>query len=67
MYFKPCDLVIQELQDMFDQQEILPHVIALETLVTKAANGKPYEDQLHVVENSCYKNDFNFLSKHFQF
>lgn len=53
LYFEACDLLIQELQDRFEQQEILPPVIALETLVTKAANGEPHEDQLHVVENSC--------------
>ena len=66
LYFEACDLLIQELQDKFDQQEILPPVITLETLVTKAANGEPYEDQLYVLKNSCYKNDFNFsvLNRH---
>lgn len=66
LYFESCDLLIQELQDRFDQQEILPPVIALETLLMKAANGEPYDDQLHIVENSCYKNDFNFsvLKRH---
>ena len=66
LYFEACELLIQELQDRFDRKEILPPVKALETLVTKAANGEPYEDQLYVVENSCYKNDFNFsiLNRH---
>lgn len=49
LYFEACDLLIRELQDRFDQQEILPPVIALETLVITAANGEPYEDHLDVV------------------
>jgi len=35
-------------------------VLALETVLLNAANGLNYEDQLTVVKQSCYKDNFNF-------
>lgn len=46
LYFEACDLLGQGLKDRFDQQEILPPVIALESVILKAANGKPFDDAL---------------------
>ena len=35
LYFESCDLMVQELQDRFDQQEILPPVVALESVALR--------------------------------
>jgi len=59
-YYEACDLIIGELNDRFEQQNLLPPVLALETVLLNAANGLNYEDQLTVVKQSCYKDDFNF-------
>ena len=56
LYYESCDLLIQELQDRFDHQEIIPPVIALESLILKAANNEQYDETLRQVELSCYKN-----------
>ena len=35
-------------------------MLALESVLLNAANGLNYQDQLTVVQQSCYKDDFNF-------
>ena len=52
--------MVQELQDRFDQQEILPPVVALESVAITAANGEDFTDSLESLEKSCYKDDFDF-------
>ena len=58
--FKACDLLLRELTDRFDQQELLPPVLGLESLLIKEANGEAYGDVLHNVEQSCYAPDLEF-------
>ena len=53
-------MLIGELNDRFEQQNLLPPVLALESVLLNAANGLNYQDQLTVVQQSCYKDDFNF-------
>lgn len=59
-YFQACDLLLQELEDRFEQRQLLPPVISLENLFLEAANGKPYEKSIQDVQSSCYKDDINF-------
>ena len=59
-YYEVCDLMIGELNDRFEQQNLLPPVLALESVLLNAANGLNYKDQLKVVQQYCYKDDFNF-------
>ena len=49
-----------ERADRFDQQELLPPVLGLESLLIKAANGEIYDDALHNVEQYCYAPDLDF-------
>ena len=53
-------MLIGELNDRFEQRNLLPPVLALESVLLNAANGLNYQDQLTVVQQSCYKDDFNF-------
>ena len=59
MYFEACDLFLKELTDRFDQQELLPPILELESLLIKAANGEAYGDVLHNVEQSYYTPDLD--------
>ena len=59
-YFQACDLLTRELEDRFQQRDLLPPVISLEKLLLKAANGEAYEQELEIIKTSCYKDDFNF-------
>ena len=59
-YFESCDLLIQELEERFDQQQLLPPVLSLESLLLKATNGETYEGDLQALNTSCYKDDINF-------
>ena len=60
LYFQACDLLLRELEDRFDQKELLPPVLALENLIITAANGESYDDALQSVEDSCYAGDLDF-------
>ena len=51
---------MRELTDRFDQRELLPPVLGLESLLIKAANGETYDDVLRNVEKSCYASDLDF-------
>ena len=59
-YFESCDLLIQELEERFDQQQLLPPVLSLENLLLKVTNGETYEGDLQALNTSCYKDDTNF-------
>ena len=59
-YNEACDFLIGKLNDRFKQQNLLPPVLALESVLLNAANGLNYQDQLAIVQQSCYKDDFNF-------
>jgi len=65
-YYEACNLIIGELNDRFEQQNLLPPVLALETALLNAANDLNYEDQLTVVKQSCYKGNINFNRLEFQ-
>ena len=52
--------ILGELDDRFDQQSVLLSVIALESTLLNLANGLNYEEQLAILEESCYKEDFDF-------
>ena len=60
LYFEAWNLLLREIPDRFDQQEVLPPVLGLESLLIKAANGEAYGDVLHNVEQSCYAPDLDF-------
>ena len=59
-YNDACDLLIGELNDRFEQQNLLPPVLLLESVLLNAANSLNYKDQLAIVQQSCYKDNFNF-------
>ena len=54
-YSEACDLLIGELNGRFEQQNLLPPVLALESVLLNSANGLNYKDQLAIVQQSCYK------------
>ena len=47
------------MRELEDQKELLPSVLALESLTIKAANGEKYDDVLQSVR---YSNDFDFIA-----
>ena len=49
-----------ELQDRFDQKELLPPVLALESVIVKAANDEDYVDTVKSLKESCYSGDMDF-------
>ena len=57
-YFEACDL-LRALEKRFDQHQSLEPVFALENLLLKACNGEPYEEDLNVLEASCYQDDLD--------
>ena len=59
-YFEACDLLLGELDDQFDQKSVLSSVMALENTLLNSANGLNYEEELAILEESCYKEDFDF-------
>ena len=69
IYFEACDLLQQELCDRFDQSELLPPVLAMESLLLKAANSENYDQHLETLKSSCFAADFDFaiLKRHLSF
>lgn len=55
--------MIRELQDRFDDQQVLPPVLALESLIIKAANGEDFSDVLDKVQTTCFKDDLSILNR----
>lgn len=60
LYFQACDLLLQELEERFEQRDLLPPVLCIENLLITAANGKISEENLKSIKSSCYKDDINF-------
>ena len=60
VYFKVFDLVLRELQDWFNQRNVLEPVLALKPVLIQAAKSNNYEGTLQTVETSCYADDFEF-------
>ena len=60
LYFEVCDMLLQELNDRFDQKDLLLPIQYLENLLMKAANGEVYEENLHGLKSSCYSTDIDF-------
>lgn len=52
LYYEACDLILKELDDRFEQKELLPQVLCLETVLMKAANGEDYDEELQSLEDS---------------
>ena len=52
--------MLGELNNRFDQQSLLSSVMALENILLNSANVLSYEEQLAILEKSCYKEDFDF-------
>ena len=57
-----CDLLLRELEDRFEQRQLLPPILflSLENILLKAANGEPYEEYCQMAKMSGYKDDINF-------
>ena len=53
-------MLLRELNDRFEQKELLPQVLRLETILIKAANGENYDDVLRCLDDSCYSPDLDF-------
>lgn len=66
IYYEACDILIQELDDRFEQVHLMNPMIAMESLLIKAANGDSHERELEVIQESVFKNDLDFdrLKKH---
>ena len=60
IYFEACDILLQELDERFDQQQVLPSLLALEGVIIKSANNENYKDELKLLEDSCYADDLDF-------
>lgn len=58
-YFEACDLLREALEKRFDQHQPLEPILALENLLLKACNGEPHEEDLNVLEASCYQDDLD--------
>ena len=61
LYFEACDLMIQELQDRFYKQQVLPIVLAVELLVIKAANGEDFQSSLEKVKAPAFRMTLIFI------
>ena len=59
VYFESCDLLINELQSRFEQPYIEP-VLTIERLLMKAANKENIENEIGILKESIYKEDFDF-------
>lgn len=62
IYYQTCDLLLRELEDRFQQKDLLPTVLPLEMVLIKAANKEEFIDELDKIKQSCYKNDLDFSS-----
>ena len=59
-FFELCDLLLCELEDRFEQRELLPPSLSLENILLKAANGEVYEEAFQMAKISCCKDDIKF-------
>ena len=65
-YFEACDLFIQQLNDRFEQKDIIKPVVAMESILLKSANGEEYGDELNSLKFSVLKDDLDYdkLGRH---
>lgn len=47
-YFEACDLLMTELDEKFEQQQIMPPILALENILLKASNSLTYEKDIEI-------------------
>ena len=68
-YYQACDLLLIELDDRFNQTNLLPPVLALESVLINPANGSSFDQELETVKDSCYGSDLRFddLKRHLLF
>lgn len=59
IYFESCDLLISELQSRFEQPSVEP-VLAIERLIMKGANQENIENEISILKESIYKDEFDF-------
>ena len=59
-------MLLQELNDRFDQDHLLPPIQCLENHLMKAPNGEVYEESLQALKSSVYSSDINFDQLHRQ-
>ena len=69
LYFQTCDLLLNELQDRFEGNCNLAPVMALESLLVKAANGEDSNTEIESLQDSCFADDLDFtaLRRHLPF
>ncbi len=53
-------MLLQELNDRFDQDNLLPPIQCLENLLLKAANGDRHDENFQGLKTSCYITDIDF-------
>ena len=56
-------MLLQELNDRFDQDDLLSPQY-LENLLMKAANGDVYEESFEALKSSVYSSDISFEKLH---
>ena len=54
-YFEACDLLIQELDDRFEQKEMMQPVLSMEPFLLKSAIGEKHLDELEELTVSVFK------------
>lgn len=59
VFFESCDLLINELESRFEQPSIEP-VLAIESLLIKAANKGSIENAISILKECIYREDFDF-------
>ena len=52
-----CALLIKELDRRFDQTNLLPPILCIETILLKASNLETYSEELESFKLSMYKDD----------
>ena len=63
-YWEACDLLLKELEERFQQKDLLPSALAMESLLLSVANGETFTctEDPKKLEKSRYKSDFDFSS-----
>ena len=60
LYYQACDLLVRELEDRFQQKDLLQNALPLESVLIRAANKEEFQNELDKIEQSCYESDFDF-------
>ena len=65
LYFEACDLLAGALEERFSSQRI-SSVLAIESTLLNAANGKSFESNVEQLAESCFNDDINLsdLGRH---